>query len=219
MMFSKKSAPKNAVVETTSTPTPALTSGQWQQRVTDLETQAAEARQSLEQKRAARSEAAGQVIVFGGPDTVSELVEEERAMERAAENLDSAVVLAIGELEKALAEEDRARREERARQRDEIAAQILHHSRLADAALASVAENVLLLPELFRQYNHFGGGMQPRINVSFTRALRGADLKKFVMDDLAVYNIHALPLATQFQSNAPKPNGESAEETPESLSA
>jgi hypothetical protein len=83
-----------------------------------------------------------------------------RELECAAENLDSVVVLAKGELERAQAEEERARQEELARQRDAIAGQILHHSRLADEAMATLAANVLPLAELFRQYSHCGGGIK-----------------------------------------------------------
>ena len=222
MNWPTKKGNRTAAAEPTPAPPPmpTFTSGQWQQRVTDLEAQAEQARQALEEKSAARSDAAGRVIVFGqADDSLNQLIEQVKELDGVVANLDSAVRLAKAEFQRAEEAEARAQRAELAAKRDAIAAQILRHSRLADEAMASVAENVLLLPELFREYNLCGGGMQPRINVSFTRALQGAGLKKYLVTDFVGLGIHALPLEVQFKSIG-KPGGElPAQETPETLSA
>jgi hypothetical protein len=68
--------------------------------------------------------------------------------------------------------------------------------------MATLAANVLPLAELFRQYNHCGGGMQPLIKCELYQGRSWRGPEEFSNDDFVGYNIHARPLAEQFKSLA-----------------
>ena len=204
-MFSKKRKEETTPAEAT----PTLTPTQWQERIADLEAQAEQARQALEQKRAQRSDAAGRVIVFGQPnDSVNELVEQEKELERAAENLDSAIGFAKAELGKAQAEEERVRLAERLALQRQIGLRILECAARVDQAFAAAAADLRSIESLNREYLNAGGGYSMRLKICASRATRGCGLRNFITETFVGDNVISVPLTKQFASMAGRPDPE-----------
>jgi hypothetical protein len=223
MMFagSKK---KNPPVETTAPamPTGPVSVADWERRVHELEAQAVEADKVLETARISRRTAAGNVIVFNAPSGVlSDLENAEREAERHLDNLHSAIEVAKSELQKAQAEEARARLAERLASQRQFGLKILEHAARVDEAFSIAANELRTIETLYRQYVNAGGGYLMRLKVNAARAARGKGLRDFISADFVGDNVVSRPLVEQFRSLAGvQPSDKPlVEETPESLSA
>jgi len=174
------------------------TAADWQQRIADLEHEAAETDRTLAAKRAQRRDAAGSVIVFGrDAGALAGLESAERDLERKADSLRAGIEVARTELQKAEAADRRAAAEERGRRRDEILEQIKKRASRVDASFGSAAVDLQEIAALLREFQNLGRGFSRSIKTIATRAALADGLRPFLE---IVGSGHQLPLAKQLDS-------------------
>jgi hypothetical protein len=194
---------KNVPVETTP-PAKQLTSTEWRSRIAALEAQAAQAQENLQAARNARRDASGRVIVYNeSGDSLKDLVSKERECEVAAENLDAAIQLARGELQRAEAAEEAAAKAERQRVIYAIGAQILESGATVDNLLMELGAAIHKIEPLYREYRNAGGRFEIRMKPMISRASRRAGLRDYITDDFVGDAHHFLPLTKQWAHLAP----------------
>jgi hypothetical protein len=167
----------------TNTPAQAApaTSAEWRTRIAELETEESAAGEILTERRAARRNAAGQVLAVGGDASVlSEMEAAEREAERSVDNLRCGLEFARQELGKLEESEMRAKLEAEAAKRALIQEQILQTAGAIDELLGQVALKLRTVDTQLCDFRIAGGRCARILRGCFMRAELHAGMRDFI---------------------------------------
>jgi len=191
-MRTKQARTDEPVMQTPSTV------AEWRERIGELEMEAAGAEQLVMEKRAARREAAGAALVFGGDTDVAVALEvEERELERRADSLRAAIELGQAELKKLQDAEHRAKLEAQCARRAAVATNIRQYAAAVDGLFEQAAEHLQAIEGLLNEFRLAGGAFHRSLKGCTTRAALATGMRPYIETAFVGGHQHLRPLAEQ----------------------